>query len=101
MRPQNILNDKQSGLLTVTWDDETQQQFNHAFLRSSCQCADCKKKSSGDAIGVTIRSDIKLTDLRPVGAYGIQLIFNDGHDRGIYPWAFLKSLTASVTKHKP
>jgi DUF971 family protein len=95
MRPQHILNSKQSSLLTITWDDDTQQHFDHALLRSHCQCADCKKKNREDTIGVTITPDIKLTAINPVGTYGIQLIFNDGHDRGIYPWAFLKNLTAA------
>jgi DUF971 family protein len=94
MRPQQILNDKQSGLLTIIWDDDTQQHVGHTLLRSNCQCADCKKKNRDGIVGVTIAADIKLTDIHPVGTYGIQLVFSDGHDRGIYPWVFLKTLTA-------
>ncbi|VVQ11755.1 hypothetical protein PS938_03710 [Pseudomonas fluorescens] len=25
--------------------------------------------------------------------YGLQLVFSDGHERGIYPWAYLAQLT--------
>lgn len=24
--------------------------------------------------------------------YGLQLVFSDGHERGIYPWAYLAGL---------
>jgi DUF971 family protein len=24
--------------------------------------------------------------------YGVQLVFSDGHERGIYPWAYLRDL---------
>ncbi len=33
-----------------------------------------------------------VTDILPVGAYGVQFVFNDGHDRGIFPWVFLREL---------
>ncbi|WP_130911983.1 gamma-butyrobetaine hydroxylase-like domain-containing protein, partial [Pseudomonas sp. Sample_9] len=27
--------------------------------------------------------------------YGVQLVFSDGHQRGIYPWAYLAQLDSS------
>nr|WP_234825174.1 gamma-butyrobetaine hydroxylase-like domain-containing protein [Cupriavidus necator] len=24
--------------------------------------------------------------------YGVQIVFSDGHDRGIYPWRYLQAL---------
>jgi DUF971 family protein len=24
--------------------------------------------------------------------YGVQLVFDDGHERGIYPWSYLREL---------
>ena len=29
--------------------------------------------------------------------YGLQLIFNDGHERGIYPWPYLAELGLETT----
>jgi DUF971 family protein len=29
--------------------------------------------------------------------YGLQLIFSDGHDRGIYPWPYLAQLAPEPT----
>jgi DUF971 family protein len=34
-------------------------------------------------------SHVSLTDVRPVGAYAVRLVFDDGHDTGIYSWDLL------------
>jgi DUF971 family protein len=35
---------------------------------------------------------VQVIELNPQG-YGLQLVFSDGHERGIYPWAYLSALT--------
>ncbi|MDA3875695.1 MAG: gamma-butyrobetaine hydroxylase-like domain-containing protein [Halothiobacillus sp.] len=35
-----------------------------------------------------------IATVEGVGGYGVQIIFQDGHDRGIYPWAYLRELAA-------
>ncbi|WP_459569001.1 gamma-butyrobetaine hydroxylase-like domain-containing protein [Cupriavidus sp. 8B] len=27
--------------------------------------------------------------------YGVQIVFSDAHERGIYPWAYLRTLGAA------
>jgi DUF971 family protein len=39
--------------------------------------------------GVTIQS------LSPMGQYGLNIGFSDGHGRGIYPWSYLDELLKS------
>jgi DUF971 family protein len=34
---------------------------------------------------------VRLIEVNAQG-YGLQLVFSDGHERGIYPWAYLSSL---------
>ncbi|MFX7796821.1 gamma-butyrobetaine hydroxylase-like domain-containing protein [Acinetobacter baumannii] len=41
-------------------------------------------------------ADTRVMAIEPAG-YGVQLIFNDGHARGIYPWAYLAELAATAT----
>jgi len=33
---------------------------------------------------------VQLSGVEPVGQYAVQLLFSDGHDRGIYPWSLLR-----------
>jgi DUF971 family protein len=45
--------------------------------------------------------DVQLADIQPVGAYGVQFVFSDGHDRGMFPWVFLRELlTASAAAER-
>jgi DUF971 family protein len=34
---------------------------------------------------------IHITALNPFG-YGVQIVFSDGHDQGIFPWVYLAGL---------
>jgi DUF971 family protein len=78
--------------MEVCWPDDTQQQLSSAFLRKNCQCADCKAVRRSGTEELTVHGEIKVTDIVPIGAYAAQLIFSDGHARGIFPWRYLKSL---------
>jgi DUF971 family protein len=92
--PESIGNDSVRGVLEVLWSDGTRQHLSNASLRRSCQCADCKslRLRSGDLPAIS--DGIRIKDIRPVGSYAVQLVFSDGHERGIYPWSYLKGLAA-------
>ncbi|MET0339899.1 MAG: DUF971 domain-containing protein [Polyangiales bacterium] len=63
-------------------------------LREACRCAHCTARARrGEP--VVAPADLRVVDLRPVGAYAAQLVFSDGHDRGIYPFAMLDALRAA------
>lgn len=46
----------------------------------------------------SVGADVRLVDARPVGHYAVQLVFNDGHERGIYPWTYLDELSRGTEK---
>jgi DUF971 family protein len=60
-------------------------------LRAACRCAVC---SSAALAGqpVPLDAGVRLLDAVPVGHYALQLLFSDGHERGIYPWALLRQI---------
>lgn len=91
-----ISNNRAAGMLELALDGGRTRRYSHASLRARCHCADCKalRRSSGEELHVD--NSIRLTGIVPVGAYGVQLVFSDGHDRGIYPWPLLESLEPPV-----
>lgn len=91
--PVNIENQLAGGLLRINWDDGIEQYLSHSLLRSRCQCADCKSIRSHSKAELLVQADIGLTKIRLIGHYGIQLIFSDGHARGIYPWPYLRIIS--------
>lgn len=65
-----------------------------ALLRAACRCGPCRASAlrGEPAAG----APVALTDVEPIGRYALQLVFSDGHDRGIYPWPLLRELSAIV-----
>lgn len=75
--------------LQARWPDRT-VSLTAAQLRAACRCGGCRAdRAAGRAVAV---DGAELAGAEAVGAYAVQLIFRDGHDRGIYPWALLSEL---------
>lgn len=51
-------------------------------------CAQCRAQRLRGRI-VAAEQGVRLRDIRLQG-YGVQLLFDDGHERGIYPWSYLR-----------
>jgi len=43
----------------------------------------------------TIRPDIKLEGMEPIGSYAVRLSWNDGHSSGLYTWEALDRIAQS------
>ena len=77
--------------LTLQWHDGP-SSLAAAVLRASCRCAPCQSaRLRGETIEIDAR--VVLVDAQPIGHYAVQLRFSDGHERGIYPWAYLRELS--------
>lgn len=97
MQAERITSDVAKGILDIIWIDGSTQQFGHAYLRRQCKCADCKALRLRTQVPPAVSGGVRIIAIRPVGSYGVQLVFDDGHDRGIYPWVYLKTLTEEAT----
>jgi DUF971 family protein len=38
------------------------------------------------------KRNVKIRELRPVGKYAAKIVFDDGHDTGLYSWSYLQEL---------
>ena len=38
------------------------------------------------------KRSVKIKDLVPVGNYAVKIVFDDGHDTGLYTWSYLSLL---------
>lgn len=94
--PKSLRNDAAAGMLEIVWDDDTGQKLDNAMLRRRCQCADCKslRLHSGAELKIDARTSIR--EIRIVGHYAAQFIFSDGHDRGIFPWIYLRDMISAA-----
>ncbi|UCU92167.1 DUF971 domain-containing protein [Hydrogenophaga taeniospiralis] len=95
VHPVDIVHHQASGRLDIGWSDGLQVSMNSSALRCACRCAACVKLRR-DGLGPTSPDNTRMTDLHPVGEFGLQLCFDDGHDRGIYPWPYLRELSSTL-----
>lgn len=90
--PQMLRSDKNSGVLEIVWDDDSTQRLDSTLLRRQCPCADCKNLRQRELRQAASATSPGIQDIRLVGSYAAQIVFSDGHDRGIFPWIYLKEL---------
>ena len=55
----------------------------------------CRNEWTGERIldPASIRPDLKLEGMAPIGNYAVQFTWNDGHGSGLYTWEMLERLT--------
>lgn len=83
--------------LALAWDDGQESYLALEALRRACPCAACQGEP--DALGRVVRPTVAFTErsfhlsrYEPVGGYALQLHWADGHNTGIYSFAYLRSL---------
>lgn len=94
MRARILSLQRLSGIVEITWQDGQRQRITHAFLRSRCRCTQCLARQLRGESVPALPGELRIVGIQPVGAYGIQISFSDGHDRGVYPWIYLRELAA-------
>ena len=68
-------------------------EIDASLLRAKCRCAACLN-ASRPAHPAIAGSAISIVELRQVGSTGLQAVFSDGHERGIYPWSYLNEIAS-------
>lgn len=89
--PTALRNARREGVLTLEWADGRRCTLSHGRLRAACPCSQCRAGRLAGRID-TAGADVRLLAINPQG-YGVQLVFDDGHEKGIYPWSYLDELT--------
>lgn len=97
MKPKGIKLFKNEGYLEITWQDDRVCRYPLSHLREACPCVECRgghqnmgmENAPDDILKLTPARSYKMEDLKPVGNYAIQPIWDDGHTTGIYTWEYL------------
>jgi DUF971 family protein len=81
----------QSRILEVAFG-ETRYELPFEYLRVYSPSAEVRGHGPGQETLQLGKHEVRVTAVRPVGNYAIQLVFDDGHDTGLYTWAYLEEL---------
>lgn len=78
--------------LHVTFSDGTRISLPAEYLRVESPSAEVQGHSPSQKTIVPGKARVGITRLEPVGNYAVRIVFDDGHDTGIFSWAYLREL---------
>ena len=89
--PTKIQLHKQSQQLELHFDGE-QFLLPAEFLRVHSPSAEVKGHGPGQAVLQYGKQDVAISKIERAGNYALKLVFDDGHDTGIYTWDYFYEL---------
>lgn len=78
-------------MLEIDFDDGRSYRLPAELLRVESPSAEVQGHG-GEKTLVPGKRDVGLAGAEAVGNYAVRLIFDDGHDTGIYTWSYLREL---------
>lgn len=85
--PKHIKLHKAAKVLELRYDNEPPYQLTAEFLRVHSPSAEVQ--GHGNPVLQYGKQEVVLEQLEPVGRYALRLVFDDGHNTGLYSWDYL------------
>jgi DUF971 family protein len=98
--PDHIAVSKSKGI-KIDWKDGHHSEYGLTYLRRECPCATCTgahgtqpQRYESPAVNPLqlYKPVLKIEHVEPVGGYAIRILWNDGHQTGIYSFDHLRAI---------
>jgi DUF971 family protein len=86
---------RRSRVLEVAWPDGRRDALTFEYLRVHSPSAEVQGHGPGQDVLQIAKENVQVTRVDPVGNYAVKLVFDDGHDTGLYSWKYLRELGES------
>ena len=90
--PTSINLHQKSRMLEIEYDDGARFELSCEYLRVHSPSADIKGHGPGQEVLQIGKEMINIQEIEAVGNYAVKLIFDDGHNTGLYTWEYLYEL---------
>jgi DUF971 family protein len=90
--PQELRVNSDKDALAILFDDGARASLTAEKLRTQSPSAEVQGHGGQRPPPVTGKEDVKISRLEPVGNYAVRIVFDDGHDSGLYSWDYLRKL---------
>ncbi|HAZ60661.1 MAG TPA: 1-(5-phosphoribosyl)-5-((5-phosphoribosylamino)methylideneamino)imidazole-4-carboxamide isomerase [Gammaproteobacteria bacterium] len=90
--PSAITLHQKSRLLEVVFGPDERYELSCEFLRVHSPSAEVRGHGPGQGELPLGKEHVNILTIEPVGQYAVRLVFDDGHDTGLYTWAYLQRL---------
>ena len=81
--------------LELVFPENEQFSLPCYYVRQHSPSAENRYSKSGD-----VAKEVNIIAIEPVGNYAVKLVFDDGHDTGIYSWDKLYQLGKNFKTHE-
>jgi len=78
--------------LEVAFDTGERFALPAEYLRVESPSAEVKGHGPGQEVTVSGKRQVHIARLDPVGNYAVKIVFDDGHNTGLYTWPLLYRL---------
>lgn len=90
--PTELRLDKDKRVLTVSFEDGKSFALPAEFLRVLSPSAEVQGHSEAQRVTVAGKKNVAIARIEPIGNYAVRIVFDDGHDTGLYVWDYLREL---------
>jgi len=90
--PTEIRLDRAARVLHVTFEDGAVFSLPAEYLRVESPSAEVQGHGPDQRTYVAGKRNVGIGAVEPVGHYAVRLVFDDGHDSGIFSWDYLHEL---------
>ncbi len=78
--------------LTVSFEGGSSHSFSAEILRVMSPSAEVQGHSPEQRVTVPNKANVTIKQLIPIGNYAIRIVFDDGHDTGIFTWVYFAEM---------
>lgn len=90
--PEALDYDRARRVLDIRFDTGEAFELPAELLRVESPSAEVQGHGAGAKQIVAGKALVDIVRMEPVGRYAVRLVFDDGHDSGLYSWAYLHQL---------
>ena len=90
--PTELVVNRAERVLRVTFDNGKSFSLPAEYLRTQSPSAEVQGHSESQRQTVGGKQKVAITGIEQVGNYAVKLLFDDGHDTGLFSWSYLHEL---------
>jgi DUF971 family protein len=87
--PSGLVFNRTIRTLAISFDNGDRFDIPYELLRVESPSAQVQGHSASQKVFVKGKADVGVVRAEPVGRYGVRLVFDDGHNSGIFTWDWL------------
>ena len=78
--------------LSLTFDNGESFVLSAEYLRVESPSAEVQGHGGDQKKIIPSKRKVGISNLEPVGNYALRILFDDGHDSGLFTWTYLREL---------